>query len=84
MRVCAGRHTRPAAGAVPRARHGPACWGGGWRAPAVHGALTANAAPRSMRCSVDDGTLTRTMKPRRQAIMAKHAAEVASLEAHLR
>lgn len=34
--------------------------------------------------SVDDGTLTRTMKPRRAAIMARYAPEVASLEAHLR
>ncbi|KAL4439997.1 hypothetical protein ABPG75_002998 [Micractinium tetrahymenae] len=34
--------------------------------------------------SVDDGTLTRTMKPRRAAIMQKYAAEVKALEAHLR
>lgn len=35
-------------------------------------------------CSVDDGTLTRTMKPRRPAIMAKYAKQVAALEKHLR
>lgn len=35
-------------------------------------------------CSVDDGTLTRTMKPRRAAIMSKYAEEVALLERRLR
>jgi hypothetical protein len=35
-------------------------------------------------CSVDDGTLTRTMKPRRDAIFKKYATEVARLESHLR
>lgn len=35
-------------------------------------------------CSVDAGTLTRTMKPRRPAIMERYAAEVAELEKHLR
>ena len=34
--------------------------------------------------SVEDGTLTRTMKPRRAAIMQKYAQEVAKLEAKLR
>lgn len=34
--------------------------------------------------SVEDGTLTRTMKPRRAAIMQKYAKEVARLESHLR
>ncbi|PRW33092.1 long-chain-fatty-acid-- ligase [Chlorella sorokiniana] len=34
--------------------------------------------------SVDDGTLTRTMKPRRDAIFKKYATEVARLESHLR
>ncbi|PSC68813.1 putative acyl-activating enzyme chloroplastic [Micractinium conductrix] len=34
--------------------------------------------------SVEDGTLTRTMKPRRNEIFAKYSAEVARLEAHLR
>lgn len=34
--------------------------------------------------SVDDGTLTRTMKPRRAAIMRKYAAEVRALKARLR
>jgi hypothetical protein len=34
--------------------------------------------------SVEDGTLTRTMKPRRPAIMQKYAEEVARLEAKLR
>ena len=35
-------------------------------------------------CSVDDGTLTRTMKPRRAAIMSKYAEEVARLQRRLR
>jgi long-chain acyl-CoA synthetase len=34
--------------------------------------------------SVEDGTLTRTMKPRRAAIIAKYADDVAKLEAKLR
>ncbi len=34
--------------------------------------------------SVEDGTLTRTMKPRRPAIFAKYSAEVAQLQAALR
>ncbi|KAI3431692.1 hypothetical protein D9Q98_004738 [Chlorella vulgaris] len=34
--------------------------------------------------SVEDGTLTRTMKPRRQAIMEKYAVQVARLESQLR
>lgn len=34
--------------------------------------------------SVEDGTLTRTMKIRRPAIMAKYALEIAALEQHLR
>lgn len=42
------------------------------------------ANPAALFCSVDDGTLTRTMKPRRPAIMHKYAAQVARLEAQLR
>ena len=34
--------------------------------------------------SVDNGTLTRTMKPKRPAIFAKYAAEVSQLQAALR
>ena len=34
--------------------------------------------------SVEDGTLTRTMKPRRPQIMAKYAQEVQELEMELR
>lgn len=34
--------------------------------------------------SVDDGTLTRTMKPRRPAIFQKYAAEVSELMQKLR
>jgi long-chain acyl-CoA synthetase len=34
--------------------------------------------------SVEDGTLTRTMKPRRQAIMQRYAEQVAALERRLR
>lgn len=34
--------------------------------------------------SPEDGTLTRTMKPRREAIMAKYGAEVDRLQARLR
>ena len=34
--------------------------------------------------SVDDGTLTRTMKPRRPAIAKRHAAELERLLAQLR
>ncbi len=34
--------------------------------------------------SPDDGTLTRTMKPRRAAILAKYEQEVARLTAKLR
>ncbi len=34
--------------------------------------------------SVDDSTLTRTMKPRRPEIMTRHAATVESLLAQLR
>lgn len=45
---------------------------------------TPAPGPLSPLCSVDDGTLTRTMKPRRAAIMQKYAAQVAALEAHLR
>lgn len=44
-------------------------------------ALRAAVAPP---CSVDDGTLTRTMKPRRPAIMQKYAKQVAELEKRLR
>lgn len=34
--------------------------------------------------SVDDGTLTRTMKPKRPAIFSKYATEIAQLQAALR
>lgn len=34
--------------------------------------------------SVEDGTLTRTMKPRRPAIFAKYSTEIAQLQAALR
>ena len=33
---------------------------------------------------MEDGTVTRTLKPRRPVIMAKYAAEVAQVEAKLR
>jgi hypothetical protein len=43
----------------------------------------SKALPFSV-CSIEDGTLTRTMKPRRAAVMAKYKKQVAELEAKLR
>jgi long-chain acyl-CoA synthetase len=34
--------------------------------------------------AIEDGTLTRTMKPRKQAIFAKYAEQVAQVECQLR
>ena len=54
-------------------------------AAAVAAAAASDVAADAVAaCSVDDGTLTRTMKPRRAAIMSKYAAEVARLERRLR
>lgn len=50
---------------------------------ASHGSLGSPHTSRP-QSSMDDGTLTRTMKPRRAAIMQKYAVEVKALEAHLR
>lgn len=40
--------------------------------------------PSQTNRSVDDGTLTRTMKPRRQAIFQRYADQVAALQRRLR
>lgn len=57
----------------------------------LHGLLLLGSiVPQSTKtihpnpCSMDDGTLTRTMKPCRPKIRTKYASEVKSLEAALR
>lgn len=58
---------------------GPCC------APGEGCTLQTARRPRLLPCcSVDDGTLTRTMKPRRPEILKKYAPEVARLSSRLR